>query len=134
MGAMDAMQPGDKCQMFKIRFAHSAPAWTVEQKEVVFIAGGIGITPIRSLIMQHGDSISWRLIHVARGGKHLFAAELGDLSAPIDCTDHAGAAAAVSAAVAQKPGAWYYVCGSDRFMKGMLALLSEAGVSQDMIR
>lgn len=49
-------------------------------------------------------------------------------------TDHAGAAVAVADAAAKKPGAWFYVCGSDRFMRGMLALLAEAGVQDDKIR
>jgi len=132
--AMNALQPGGQCQFFKIKFKNFAPLWSAEQKEVVFIAGGIGATPIRSLIKQHGDAIDWRLIHVARDKKHLYAQELAALGSPHVCTDHAGAAAAVAGAVAEKPGAWYYVCGSERFMGGMLSLLKAAGVPDEKIR
>jgi len=132
--AMDAMQPGEACQFFKIKFKHFAPLWSADQKEVVFIAGGIGITPIRSLIKQHGDTIDWQVIHVARDNKHLYAAELAALGAPHVCTNHSGAAAAVSAALAAKPAAWYYVCGSERFMQGMLAQLSAGGVQEERIK
>lgn len=130
---MDALQPGGKCEFFKIKFKHFAPAWTAEQREVVFIAGGIGITPIRSLIVQHGDAIDWQLIHVARNSKHLYAAELKNLG-EVECTDHAGVASKVAAAVSKKPRALYYICGSDRFMQGMLALLAEHGVPEDRIK
>jgi len=132
--AMEAMQVGEKCQFFKLQFKHFAPAWTEEQREVVFLAGGIGITPIRSLIMQHGEEIDWRLIHVARDEKHLYAGEFKELGAPFVCTDHAGAASAVSEAAAEKPNAWYYICGSNRFVTGMLELLKGANVSEDVIR
>jgi len=134
--AMAAMQPGDACQLFNIKFKHFAPApmWSREEREVVFLAGGIGVAPVRSLIQQHGETINWRLIHVARDNKHLYADELAKLAAPQVRTDHAGAAAAVAAAVAERREARFYVCGSDRFLQGMTKLLTEAGVSADKIR
>lgn len=133
--AMSELQPGSQCQMFKIKFKHFAPAWSAESRpEVVFIGGGVGMSPIRSLIRQHGASIDWSLVQVARDGKYLYGEELEALDAHQVRTDHAGAAAAVADAVANKPGAWYYVCGSDRFMRGMLALLAEAGIPDDRIR
>lgn len=131
---MDKMQPGDKCHFFKIKFKHFAPAWTPERRDVVFIAGGVGITPIRSLILEHGDVIDWRLIHVARDNQHLFAKEMTDLGAPVDLTDHAGVASVLSEVIAQKPGAWFYICGSDRFMIGMSEMLSAAKVPEEQIR
>lgn len=133
--AMANMQTGSTCQMFKTKFKHFAPAWPSDSlPEVVFLGGGVGMTAIRSLIRQHGTSIDWSLVQVARDGKYLYAEELGALDAQQVRTNHAGAAAAVADAVAAKPGAWYYVCGSDRFMQGMLALLAETGVPDDRIR
>lgn len=133
--AMSEMQPGSQCQMFKIKYKHFAPAWPAESRpEVVFLGGGVGMTPIRSLIRQHGSSINWSLVQVARDGKYLYSDEFGALEAQQVRTDHGGAAAAVADAVAGKPGAWYYVCGSDRFMRGMIAMLTEAGVPDDKIR
>jgi len=131
---MDALKIGDKTLFFKIKYKHFVPAWTAEQKDVVFLAGGVGITPIRSMLVEHGDKINASLIHVARDEKHLFSKELESLGMPMVCTDHAGSAAVVKAAVAEKPGAWFYVCGSDRFMKGMMEVLKESGVKEEMIR
>lgn len=133
--AMSELQPGSQCQLFKIKFKHFAPAWTAESRpEVVFFGGGVGMSPIRSLIRQHGMSIDWSLVQVARDGKYLYDDEFAAYGAQRVRTDHAGAATAVVEAVAKKPGAWYYVCGSDRFMRGMLALLAESGVPDDRIR
>jgi len=92
------------------------------------------MTAIRSLIMQHAPDIDWRLIQVARGDKYLYREELTALGGPQVCTDHAGAAAAVAAVAAEKPSAWYYICGSGRFLQGMLELLKEAGVPTAQIR
>lgn len=133
--AMSELQPGSQCQMFKIQFKHFAPAWPAQSRpEVVFLGGGVGMSPIRSLIRQHGATIDWSLVQVARDGKYLYGQELKALDAPHVRTDHAGSAAAVADSVAKKPGAWYYVCGSDRFMRGMLAMLAEAGVPKKQIR
>lgn len=133
--AMSKMQAGSSCQMFKTKFKHFAPAWSADSRpEVVFLGGGVGMTAIRSLIRQHGSSIDWSLVQVARDGKYLYGEELGVLDAPQVRTDHAGAAAAVADVVAKKPGAWYYVCGSDRFMQGMLAVLAQEGVPEEKIR
>lgn len=133
--AMSEMKPGSQCQIFKIKFKHFEPAWPAGSRpEVVFIGGGIGMTPIRSLIRQHDANIDWRLVQVARGGKYLYGEELAAFGAPQVRTDHEGAAAAVAEAVAEKPSAWYYICGSERFLQGMMALLSAAGVSEAHIR
>merc|ERR1719329_1704417 len=70
-----------------------------------------------SLIRQHGTNIDWSLVQVARDGKYLYNEEFAAYAAPQVRTDHAGAVAAVVDAVAKKPRAWYYVCGSDRFMR-----------------
>lgn len=133
--AMSKMQAGSSCQMFKFKFKHFAPAWLADSRaEVVFLGGGVGMTAIRSLIRQHGSTIDWSLVQIARDGKYLYGEELGALEAPQVRTDHAGAAAAVTDMVARKPKAWYYVCGSDRFMQGMLAILAREGVPEEKIR
>lgn len=133
--AMSNMQVGSSCQMFKTKFKHFAPAWSADSRpEVVFLGGGVGMTAIRSLIRQHGNNIDWSLVQVARDGKYLYGEEFGALDAPQVRTDHAGAAAAVADAVARNPRAWFYVCGSDRFMQGMLAILAQEGVPEEMIR
>jgi len=131
--AMDGMQPGDKTSFFKVKYNDLAPQWAPDDNKVVFLAGGIGITPFRSLIKQHGHEIDWRLVHVARDEKHLFSKELQSLG-DVVLTDRAGSAAALRRTLAEKKDSWFYVCGSDRFMTGMLELLEEAGVPKDWIK
>lgn len=133
--AMSKMQPGSSCQIFKTKFKHFAPAWPASSRpEVVFLGGGIGMTAIRSLIREHGARIDWSLVQVARQGKYLYDEEFGVFNAKQVRTDHAGAAIAVADMVARKPKAWYYMCGSERFMQGMHAVLSQTGVPDDRIR
>lgn len=133
--AMAALTPGAQVQLFKLKFKHFELI-PEQHKKVVFLAGGLGITPIRSLLLsQRCRDIDWRLIHVARDGKHLYKEELLTRSArPQVRTDHAGAADAVAVAARENKGASYFVCGSARFVEGMQALLADGGISSDQIR
>merc|ERR1711998_4577 len=134
--AMAALQPGDVTQIFKIKFKHFEID-PESQQEVVFLAGGLGITPIRSILKsQKSSRLDWQLIHVARDEKHLYADELVDInSSNIQVrTDHAGAEGAVLRALKDKPNAWFYICGSARFVQGMQDILEDAGVSTEKLR
>jgi ferredoxin-NADP reductase len=132
--AMSALCPGDTADLFKLKFKHFELVSEL-QREVIFLAGGLGITPIRSLLLsKRCAGVDWSLIHVARDGKHLYESELRELPGLQVRTDHKGAASAVLAAVREKPEAWYYVCGSGRFVEGMESLLHGAGVSSERLR
>jgi ferredoxin-NADP reductase len=132
--AMSALSPGDTVDLFKLKFKHFELVPEL-QREVIFLAGGLGITPVRSLLMSSRcDGVDWRLVHVARNGKHLYESELCELTGVQVRTDHQGAASAVLAAAREKPQAWYYVCGSGRFVEGMESLLHSAGVSSERVR
>jgi len=132
--AMAGLQPGDQAELFKFKFKHFQidPR---EQGKVVFLAGGLGITPIRSILMSSiSEEIDWQLIHVARDQKHLYSDQLPALGGVQVRTDHPGAADAVQAAVRDMPDAWFYLCGSARFVEGMELMLTEAGVPTDKLR
>merc|ERR1712217_763237 len=104
---------------------------------IVFIAGGIGITPIRAMIMDivaRDLPVSCNLIHVARS-KHLYHAELErHVTIKQVRTNHLGANKALASSVQDKPEAWYFVCGSERFLDGMVKTLGDLGISPEQIR
>merc|ERR1712070_562963 len=130
---MASLLPGGKAQLFKIKGQFTLDP--TEQHRVLFLAGGIGITPIRSLIRTYHGAIDWSLLHVARDGKHLYERELAALDRPQVRTDHAGVRTALEMAVSEAPpDTWYFVCGSERFMHGMLSALEELGVPPNKIR
>jgi len=130
-----AAKPGDKTAVFKIKGEFVIDA--AEQDNVVFVAGGIGITPMRALIrdlVSRNLPVKWSLVHIARSG-HLYSAELEKHCGVQQVrTNRAGAADALSASVAANPQAWYYVCGSQRFVEGITESLQTLGVSAEKVR
>eukprot|EP00746_Dinoflagellata_sp_MGD_P098309 gnl/MRDRNA2_/MRDRNA2_39615_c0_seq2.p1 gnl/MRDRNA2_/MRDRNA2_39615_c0~~gnl/MRDRNA2_/MRDRNA2_39615_c0_seq2.p1 ORF type:complete len:198 (+),score=29.44 gnl/MRDRNA2_/MRDRNA2_39615_c0_seq2:82-675(+) len=127
------LKPGDTLQFFKTKGEF---VLSPEMSDVVFIAGGIGITPIRSLIMdieKGSKNVSWQLLHVARTG-HLYQSELEVLPAPQVRTNRAGCESALKSIVAQKPNAQYFMCGSDRFVQGLRQQLQQLGVADTKIK
>ena len=148
--AMAALGVGDTIDLFKIKgkFLLKPPAslgfpQASREEGVVFLGGGIGITPIRSLIHSieghghgEGEGVPWSLVHVARGGNHLFEAELTQAfpDARQMRTDHEGCGDALAAITADQPAALYYVCGSARFIEGMAERLVDLGIPRDRVR
>lgn len=126
------LKPGDTIEFFKTKGEF---VLSPEMSDVVFIAGGIGITPIRSLIMdidKGGKNVSWQLLHVARTG-HLYQTELEALPAPQVRTNRAGCESALKSMVAQKPTAQYFMSGSDQFVQGLRQQLQQLGVPERKI-
>src|SRR5262249_7892782 len=103
---------GGKAHLFKVKglfvFGETIPA------SVVFLAGGIGITPIRSLLKHveaRGWAIDWRLGHIARDG-YLYEDELSKLGGLQRRIRRDEAATLIDAWTAERPEAQYYVSGS----------------------
>lgn len=129
-----SLEPGGTAHLFKVKgdfvLGPQAPS------RVVFLAGGIGITPIRSLIHHIGHqglATDWRLAHVARG-PFLYETELGEfpnLQARIRRRELAGL---VAQWVPDVPGAVWYISGSARFVQGVSDLLRTHGISQESLR
>merc|ERR1712188_48282 len=113
-----SLRPGDELSFFKVKGAF---VLSDQMREVVFIAGGVGITPIRSLTMDvetENKNVTWELLHVARS-THLYQEELQQLPAQQTRTNRQGADAALQAIVSQRPRATYFISGSDSFVQGM---------------
>lgn len=132
--AMAALTPGDEVAAFKLK-----GDFVVDPSDptpVVFLAGGLGITPVRSLLRDLADAGApaprW-LVHVSRN-EHLFAEELGTLPIPQWRVNREGLAAVWPLVLGEAgPRARFYVSGSDRFVAGLTADLAQAGVGPDRI-
>jgi NAD(P)H-flavin reductase len=117
--------------------------------DVLFIAGGTGIAPIRSMLMEtvrRGHGCRRALIYSARSGQELAflpewrkAARDGLISLSLVVTRHVpsrwkGLSGRLSAAILQslvgheKPQA--FVCGPEGFVKDVTAALHELGVER----
>ncbi len=129
-----ALEPGGTTHLFKVKgqFVLGDPL----AGQVVFLAGGLGITPIRPLILQivrHGLPVAWRLAHVARGA-FLYEDELASLPGHQERLRHAGVEDLVHRWTGDLPGARWYVSGASRFVTGMTGLLKARGVSEENLR
>jgi len=129
-----ALKPGGLAHLFKVKgefvLGETLPT------QVVFLAGGLGITPIRALLRQivhRGLEVDWRLMHVARES-FLYASEIeswGGLQARVRRPQ---AGALVASWAAHCPSATYYVSGSSRFVAGITELLAACGVGHDALQ
>ncbi len=125
---LTALEVGGKAHLFKVK-GHFVLGET-PPRDIVFLAGGIGITPIRSLIRhieKHRLPVEWRLGHVARG-EFLYQEELSRLNAPQRRIGRSGVKELLDVWTAEKPHAAYYVSGSHRFVEGITILLKERGI------
>ena len=128
------LEVGGQAHLFKVK-GHFVLGET-PPSSVVFLAGGIGITPIRSLIGQieaHRLPVEWRLGHVARGG-FLYQEEVAKFGGSQRRIRRPELAALVEQWTAERPDAIYYVSGSARFVDGVAAMLRERGIPETAVR
>ncbi len=110
------------------------------ENECVFIAGGIGITPIRSMIMCRANSNGCNhdeLIYSELESCYPYKEELEQINGlHIDyAADILPTQNAIRKSVEEyHNAAVYYVSGSPGFVKGISGLLVEQGVGEDHIR
>jgi len=129
-----ALEVGGQAHLFKVKgqfvLGEAPPA------QIVFLAGGIGITPIRSLIRQiaeHRLPVDWRLGHVARAD-FLYEEELAALGKTQARVRHPEVEALIARWTSERPQAMYYVSGSSRFVEGVAAQLRSHGISEQQLR
>ncbi len=131
--AMAALKPGDLVTAFKLKGEFVVEG---DRAPLVFLAGGLGITPIRSILRDLatiGSGTPRSLFHVARDA-HLFKDELAALDLPQWRTDRGGLDALWPQVLARGgSGGAYFLCGSERFIVGMRDRLQSDGVQADRI-
>lgn len=130
---LSALTLGGKAHLFKIKggFVLGDPL----PGSAVFLAGGLGITPVRPLIKQialHHLPVAWTLVHVARG-EYLYRADLEPLGGEQYRLRRFDVEAWVRDRAAHRPPERWYVAGSDRFVQGLVTLLGQMGVGDAAI-
>lgn len=129
---MAALRPGEKIGLFRSGSHICLPA--IPGKELVFIGGGVGMTPFRSMICSaQGSGHKISVIQVQRGN-FLYEDELrGWVSnyLPIrpDSFDEQVSEVALSAS----DTAQFYVCGSARLVKGVRTILRDSAIADARI-
>lgn len=128
-----ALEPGGLAHLFKVK--GEFVLGTRFPRQAVFLAGGLGLTPVRSLIRQIVERklpVEWRLAHVARG-PFLFQKEMESWGGTQARIRHLEVENLVSRWVSERPDAHYYLSGSSRFIEGVTVLLKERGVSEEAL-
>lgn len=132
---LDALEPGDKMSM-------EGPMgdFTLEtDKDAVFIAGGIGITALRSMIMlmERIGHQKGHLIHHEESGMYPFKEELSGtkfLTASYTTTTEELNKALKKATDKFKNEVYYYITGAPGFVGRVSALLEEYNISSVRIK
>ena len=122
--ALKALEPGDTVQLFKIR-GHMT--WPPPVADAVMIAGGVGVTPFRSMLRdaaQQQRVTSTTLIHVARS-THLYGDELAQLASAYYAIARARLQEVLDAATKSHPDAHYYLAGSSTFVVEVADMLAK---------
>lgn len=92
--------------------------------EILFIAGGIGITPILPMLARATQNgVRWRLIYLGGSRSRMpFLTELARLGGDIHVVARdEGERADLSAEIARHPGATVYACGPTRMLDAVAA-------------
>jgi ferredoxin-NADP reductase len=129
---MMELKPGDQMTVDGPmgRFIHD------KDRPNVLIAGGIGITPIRSILQRFGGTTRFHLVYSEKNNHFPFQKELQDMPnvndiyvSGIEPTE-----GAIEAAVNNhKNGATYYISGSPGFITGISAILEKLHVDSSNI-
>jgi ferredoxin-NADP reductase len=131
--AMAALEPGDR-----VRFLAPLMNFTTAGtgRELVFLAQGVGITPIRSMLLDIADrglDKKTTIVHV--GHDHAFRAETKQLagSAVYPLTSESFRTAALAAAK-DCPSATFMLSGAPAFVKSTTTLLRDHAVAAGQIK
>ncbi len=127
--ALQALTEGDVVELFKIK---THLTWPPPDREVVMVAGGVGVTPFYSQLLDRvarALPISITLVHAAHG-KHLYASELRSLADEYVPTDRNGLDAALASAIEKHPLAAYSIAGSGSFVAGAAGALRARSVAR----
>lgn len=130
--ALVAMEPGDIATLFKVKGTMVLPEG---KAEVVMIAGGVGITPFRSMvreIAQKNLPITVVLVHVSR--EHfLYQQELEKLPFEQHRVNRSETQSMCENVVKQYPQALYFIAGSENFVQDIENILVNEKIGSDAI-
>jgi ferredoxin-NADP reductase len=127
---LQTLKAGDVVSLFKIK---NHMTWPPQEREVIMIAGGVGVTPFRSMLRDRKEKkmpLQSTVIH-ASGSDFLYADEIHSLADEYLQTNRQEFIQSVLDAADSKKDAHYYVAGSPAFVESALAALSRKGISAE---
>ncbi|MEM6644765.1 MAG: FAD-dependent oxidoreductase [Bacteroidota bacterium] len=121
---------GDTVGLFKIR-GHFTANDLGEDDSILFIAGGIGITPIRSII-QSNPPQQWKLVYAGKG--YCYTDEWQDeaVADKVTFVKRHSLFDAIDAAVTSS--SHFYICGTGSFIGAVTEHLMAQDVAEERIR
>lgn len=124
------MREGDTAILFKIK-GHMT--WPAPENNSVMIAGGVGITPFRSMLLARAQKKIGGRVRVIHVSSHAFIYkdELLPLADEYAAVGRAELFGALDAAIRNAPSARFYVAGSRGFVAAVSARLAESGIAAD---
>nr|WP_321410499.1 FAD-dependent oxidoreductase [uncultured Carboxylicivirga sp.] len=126
---MNNLLPGDSVKAFKIVGEFQV---LPQQKEIMFITGGIGITPVRSIIRQlkyQQSTTNWTLLHVSRGS-FLYNDEISKYDNKQVRVNRSELELIWPAIIKKHESTQYYISGSEQFVKGISEKLTHSGITK----
>ena len=129
---MSKLSDGDEVSLFKIKGKLEFPQ--VNEKSYVFLSGGVGITPFRSILKENKEKdLRIDLVQVQRGD-FLFKNELESLVnnyysiSPENFDDE------ITNIIEKNRSSLFYICGSKRFVDGISNLMEKNMIDKDRIQ
>ena len=129
---MSKLSEGDEVSLFKIKGKLEFPQ--VNEKSYVFLSGGVGITPFRSILKENKEKdLRIDLVQVQRVD-FLFKNELDSLVnnyysiSPENFDDE------ITNIIEKNRSSLFYICGSKRFVDGISNLMEKNMIDKDRIQ
>jgi ferredoxin-NADP reductase len=127
---LKSLRIGDTVALFKIKTHMTWPP--PHASDAVMIAGGIGITPFRSMLrdLQHTPRpLTATLLHVG-SGSFLYQSDLERLPAAYSTLGREDLHQRLSEVIAEHPLAHYYIAASPGFVRAVAGVLSDASITK----
>ena len=128
------LKEGDKLSIYKVKGDFVLPEDTT--KPVVLLAGGIGITPFRSMMLDENEKETGRnitLVHVS-DNEYLYEEELSKLPFSQFRINREEIQSYAYALHSEKPNAVFYVSGPPGFVDAVKEICVSVGVSEENIK
>lgn len=129
---MSKLSEGDEVSLFKIKGKLEFPQ--VNEKSYVFLSGGVGITPFRSILKENKEKdLKIDLVQVQRGD-FLFKNELENLVNNYYSVSPENFDDEITDIIKKNKLSLFYICGSKRFVEGISNLMEKNMVDKDRIQ
>ena len=129
---MSKLSEGDEVSLFKIKGKLEFPQ--VNEKSYVFLSGGVGITPFRSILKENKEKdLRIDLVQVQRGD-FLFKNELESLVNNYYSISPENFDDKITNIIEKNRSSLFYICGSKRFVDGISNLMEKNMIDKDRIQ